>query len=193
MEDHDPMTTRLRSLACLTLLSTLLAPGCASDELGEVGQLYLDFLASLDEVTLIDCACQVEAGEYASVEYCWAAYGGPSEPPPLADCTAEALDGHSGAKPYFECNTALAREYADCLAAASCDVDIQFECTDEYYTKLDLECETLPYEYSVLITEACYGFTLPDPYTCGSGESIPDNWVCDGEADCADGSDEVDC
>uniref|UniRef100_A0A8B9FBZ9 Uncharacterized protein n=1 Tax=Amazona collaria TaxID=241587 RepID=A0A8B9FBZ9_9PSIT len=39
------------------------------------------------------------------------------------------------------------------------------------------------------MTKACG----PSAFTCGSGECAPRGWLCDGEADCRDGSDELGC
>ena len=184
---------KIRALAYLTLFSTLVVPGCKPEEggqLGEVGQLYLDLIAIRDDVRMTECECLVEAGQFASVEVCWAAYGGSVEPPPLADCTAEALDGHSDAKPFLECYMTGTLEDADCLSAASCDEEASLDCSIAYEDKVS-ECADLPYELEALVAEVCYGYTLPPPFVCGSGESIPAYFVCDNDLDCEDGSDEA--
>jgi hypothetical protein len=39
--------------------------------------------------------------------------------------------------------------------------------------------------------DACFGDPGDGPmFDCGGGESVPEEWVCDGEADCENGSDE---
>ena len=32
-----------------------------------------------------------------------------------------------------------------------------------------------------------------DDFKCDNGECVPSEWICDGECDCSDESDETDC
>ncbi len=66
-----------------------------------------------------------------------------------------------------------------CHSIASCNILQQYNCSEAVPVPL----------------ESCFQscFTYFDTYTCGSGERIPPGWQCDGEADCIDGSDELDC
>lgn len=41
--------------------------------------------------------------------------------------------------------------------------------------------------------ETCLDACPADEFTCGSGETIPASWQCDGGEDCGDGSDEDGC
>ncbi|MEE9383867.1 MAG: low-density lipoprotein receptor class A repeat-containing protein [Nannocystaceae bacterium] len=49
-------------------------------------------------------------------------------------------------------------------------------------------CPDPPPGVQEMISEQCYGQS--EPFDCNSGEVIPGTWVCDGTADCEDGSDE---
>jgi hypothetical protein len=54
---------------------------------------------------------------------------------------------------------------------------------------------------SLLARDHCVGtppalnrcLTLCDYYTCGDGQMIPRDWICDHDLDCADGGDELGC
>jgi hypothetical protein len=66
---------------------------------------------------------------------------------------------------------------ANCSISASCDELRMAICMNMRPPELD----------------ACWDSCLPPPFTCGSGESVPESNLCDGVPDCFDGSDEVGC
>ena len=67
----------------------------------------------------------------------------------------------------------------NCLMGSSCD---ELEATF---------CTATPDADLVACMNACD--TGDDEFDCGDGETVPMSWVCDGEDDCADGSDEAGC
>jgi hypothetical protein len=191
--------------------------------LGELGQLYLDYVDLLNGVDQFFCGCSVASGNYSDLGECVAANGGPVLPPLLADCYAAAYDRSESARAYLECQLAVYLQFTDCLADVGCGGDLA-SCQLALQT---VACPSLPYLANVELATSCLGYELPEPFvcesgdsiapwlecnfwpdcadgsdeheacpdafTCASGDMIPIEWACDGEADCPDGDDEADC
>lgn len=181
-------------LATIALLTAFVESGCKPDggggggdgDLGDIGRLYLDFVDVLGDGYAFYCECLVEAGYYDSFELCWQ----PAVPPPLAECTAAVLDNFSEVATNLECLFQGYSEFFACQEEAGCNGD-----ANACYEFLDVieTCPEIPYEVNAAVQLQCYGRTLPAPFACGDGTSIPETWQCDGAPDCTDGSDEQNC
>ena len=71
--------------------------------------------------------------------------------------------------------------YLKCLASGSCPQLNEVVCGEDDESQLEVACNT-----------RCWPDQTGD-WVCGDGEEISAGWVCDGEEDCDDGSDEVGC
>jgi hypothetical protein len=164
--------------------------GCQSgDEIGSIGELYLDWNDVLGQQRGFVCGCYADAGYVESVELCYQ----PAVPPPLEDCIAGVIDRFDVATAFLECQIEQQKEILACMTELGCGGDLYYEC---YYSPMlpgAEPCPQIPYEAERAIAGECYGATLPDPFTCADGTQIPETWQCDEEADCADQSDEQGC
>ncbi len=73
---------------------------------------------------------------------------------------------------------------ADCLNSATCDELAREACFDG-----DSTCTEVPDAVEVQIQMECG----EPPFICDNGDTIPNDWRCDGDEDCSDASDEVGC
>lgn len=214
------------SLALALMASVACVPEVDSEpevSLGEIGKLYLEYVDVLNEVDRYFCGCSVSEGNYADMQECVAATGGPVVPPVLAECYAGVYDRLSSTVEHLECQLSEYMQFLDCLESVGCGGDRK-PCEDKL-AKLD--CPKLSYEANAALAEACLGYEMPAPFACGdgteimpwlecnfwpdcpdssdehsgcpdgfmcqSGELIPKEWACDGSSDCPDGDDEAEC
>lgn len=220
-----------RRFARLSLaLVVLLAPACAPQPeaepgaaLGELGHLYLEYVDVLNGVDRFFCGCAVNKGDYADMQECVAATGGPVVPPPLAECYAGVFDQNPSTLEYIECQLSEYMQLLDCLDEVGCSGDRK-PCDQKLAS---MGCPKLSYAANAALAETCLGYEMPPPFRCGdgteimpwlecnfwpdcadgsdehsgcpesfmcqSGELIPKDWTCDGSSDCPDGDDEVGC
>lgn len=132
------------------------------------------------------CRCEVAAGTYADDASCRLALGVKYEEACYCGLvTAEAADGAS-----VVCLAEASEELADCVEPLACaDAAARDACRFEFTQRLGM-CDPLQRRTLADVQLECLG---EPAYACPSGEAIPQDWVCDGQGDCKDMSDESDC
>ncbi|MCY1004910.1 low-density lipoprotein receptor class A repeat-containing protein [Nannocystis pusilla] len=135
------------------------------------------------------CACAVEVGRYAEIEACVTANSDSSE----SDCFCQIEAMGSAHAEYVACLAEAVEGYTACVAPLTCDEQIDLGPQENECFGAFLDANHVCYKLSteaVLAEEAC--LDVGPPFMCNSGEPIPNTYVCDGDDDCEDKSDESD-
>ena len=139
------------------------------------------------QVDMYRCSCQVQDGLYPDMEACLAKQG---EEQFANGCSCEVFADHPEDLEFMTCYSDAVKNLAKCLAKMDCsEKSGQDLCVDIYFGAIE-DCPQPAKETLGQLAIQCGGEV---PIMCGSGETIPAAWQCDGEADCADESDEYDC
>ncbi len=156
----------------------------------QVGELYTAILDATQGYAAFMCECEV-AGTTETIEQCvWRT--SPPIAPPIAECTQDVLGSDASSLPTLECTAQARTAYLECLQESTClDFEHQLDCQIEYVTVAD--CPPTPWELWARNEVECIGRLPPAEHRCDDGTKIGADWVCDGEVDCPDASDEHGC
>lgn len=134
------------------------------------------------------CACAVEEQTYPSVEFCLMEIGSDAADQAEEACACEVEAADPSNASVEACRRVKFEAFYACLAPLMCsDFTARQACFDAF---LEGSCGSISKQSQGQIELQCRGGT---PFMCGSGETIPDLWTCDGQSDCMDGSDEKNC
>lgn len=155
-----------------------------------VGELYGSIIDATQDYAAFMCECEVN-GTTETIEECvWRT--SPPIAPPIAECTQDVLGSDETSLPALECTAAARVAYLVCLKESTClDFEHQLDCQIAYMQAAD--CPTIPWELWARNEVECVGNPPQAEHLCDDGTKIGANWVCDGEVDCPDASDEHGC
>lgn len=140
--------------------------------------------AELAKQTDNECMCLVAEGSFPDQQTCLAEF-----PPPPAGCLCPIFAGDPANAAWLACLADAERAFTACSMGLECtDIDGHADCTEAYFAVAD-GCGSPSKPSLGQADVAC--LDVPG-FTCGSGESVPDDYTCDDEPDCMDMSDESD-
>lgn len=139
------------------------------------------------EVDVYRCTCDVQDGLYPTIEVCLDMQG---QEQLVTGCSCDVYAQHPVEAAFIACQTDAVTSLAKCLNKMNCAEKTGQElCVSIYFDALK-QCPQPTKATTAQLEIECGGAV---PMKCGSGEAVPLYWLCDGEADCADMSDESDC
>ncbi len=140
------------------------------------------------QADIYSCGCAVEELMYPTVESCLEAIGSDAEDQAKDACACELKATDPSNASVEACRRAKFETFYACLAPLMCsDSSGRQACFDAL---LDGSCGSISKQSEGQILLQCEKYP---PFMCGSGETIPEVWTCDGMSDCMDGSDEKNC
>jgi len=186
--------------------------GAAGGDSGEEGEVVAaDFIVTQKLAELIDKSCGcidgfVEEGslpasaQISSTEECVGfltvqlnqAFG--IENP---DCVAVLMTTNSQVKDAMECVADTIQVAIDCQDAAQCSTPTEVQTCNYFSDEIPSDCNLDDEDVIEAMKTECGleggNGTNVDTFDCGDGEFISVAYQCDGESQCTNGTDELDC
>lgn len=146
-------------------------------------QVFADGLA----IVTAQCQCYADQGSPEPVADCIAAGMGAA----TDECTCEVYSRFPAIKAGLDCVNPARTMMVGCISGLSCvDDSMAFAlCENAYYDELQ-SCDRPEQD---ALAQAAIVCGMEAPFTCGSGEVVPQSWQCDLEQHCEDATDEKGC
>lgn len=161
------------------------ATGDTSDP--ELAALCVESRADGKKISEAQCGCLVEQGIYPDVATCLA----DGQSASTDECICAVYSGFPAVKVGLECVRPAQTTALACLTGVSCVAQpADYQACFDAYTETLAGCEKPGQDAAAKVAIDC---AMESPFTCGSGELVPESWTCNFTADCADQTDETSC